>query len=81
MKKKWYEIVTDLGIDLNPIIWFIMSAIFIFTGYWIIYSGIEEESPHLAAIGTLVAALGGAGIARVRSSRVSVQEVPPSDPE
>ena len=68
---RWYKIVSDLGIDLNPIIWFILSAVFIFLGYFIIYSRIEKETPHLAAIGTLVAALGGAGIARVRSSKIA----------
>ena len=72
--KKWYEIVQILGIDLAPIIWFVLTAVFIFTGWWLIYAGVKESDQGMAAIGTLFASLGGAGIARIRSSK-------PQEPE
>jgi len=49
-------------IDWEPIIWFCLSAAFIFCGYFLFDSG----KPELA---TMASALGGAGIARVRSSK------------
>jgi hypothetical protein len=63
MKKKWYEITQALGIDIDPIIWFLLSAGLIFAGVLLI----ENEQ---TAGGTLFIALGGAGITRVRGSRV-----------
>jgi hypothetical protein len=63
MKKKWYEITQELGIDLDPIIWFLLSAGLIFCGILLIKN---EQT----AGGTLFIALGGAGITRVRGSRV-----------
>lgn len=66
MKKKWYEIIPQflnaLPFDLDPMIWFLMSAGLIFGSYNLATKG-------ETAAGTLLAALGGAGIARVRGSR------------
>jgi len=65
MKKKWYEIVGDLGIDISPVLWFFLSAILIFMGNGFIKDG-------KTGAGTLFAALGGAAITRVRGSRKNV---------
>ena len=74
MKKKWYEIIPQflnaLPFDLEPMIWFIMSGVLIFGGFKL---AIEGET----AAGTLLAALGGAGIARVRGTRKNVTDKPP----
>ena len=61
MKPKWYD-----RIDWEPVLWFFMSAIFICAGSFIF---INTESKSLEALATLFSALGGAGIARVRSSK------------
>jgi len=84
--KRWYEIVQILGIDLEPMIWFIMTAAFIFIGSKLIYSGLETAAVNGAitakaagetAAGTLFASLGGAGIGRIRSSRERLARQPP----
>ena len=55
-------------IDLEPIIWFVLSACLIFLGNVFI----EDEK---TAVGTLFIALGGAGITRVRGSRKKEKEI------
>ena len=54
---KWHD-----RIDWEPVIRFSLSAIFICGGYFLF----DEGKPGW---GTLASALGGAGIARVRSSK------------
>jgi len=65
-KKKWYIIIPEflhaLPFDMEPMIWFVMSAALILMGFKL---AIEGQT----AAGTLLSALGGAGIARVRGSR------------
>ena len=74
MKKKWYEIIpqflSNLPWDLEPMIWFVMSSGLIFGGYKMV----KDEN---TAAGTLLAALGGAGIARVRGSRKNEPDTQP----
>ena len=64
--KKWYEIIpqflNDLPLDIEPMIWFVMSAVLIFMGY-------DEAVQGNSAQATLYSALGGAGIARIRGTR------------
>jgi len=62
MKKRWYEIVNELPFDLEPILWFLLSASLIFLGNAFIKDG-------ETGAGTLFAALGGAAITRVRGGR------------
>ena len=57
MPEKWHD-----KIDWEPILWFCLSAIFICGGYFLF----DQNKPGWA---TLASALGGAGIARVRSSK------------
>lgn len=73
MKKKWYEIVQELGIDVEPIIWFFLSAGLIFAGVGFI----KDEK---TMVGTLFVALGGAGITRVRGSRKKPDLLPLNRP-
>ncbi len=63
MIPKWYD-----KIDWEPVLWFILSAAMIFAGFYI-FSAAPADNKMLSAVGTLFIALGGAGIARVRSSK------------
>ena len=65
-KFRWYE-----KVDWEPVLWFCLSAVFIFIGYmiFVVWSQAPKEHPALAGIATLFSALGGAGIARVRSGK------------
>ena len=62
MKKKWYDIINELPFDIEPIIWFFLSASLIFAGV----AFINDEK---TAVGTLFTTLGGAGITRIRGGR------------
>jgi len=62
MKKRWYEIIGLLPFDIEPIIWFFLSTALIMLGVFFIGTDQKEA-------GTLFAALGGAGITRVRGGR------------
>jgi len=63
---KWYD-----KIDWEPVLWFCLSAAFIMIGFllFVVFTNAPKDHPLLAGIATLFSALGGAGIARVRSSR------------
>jgi len=72
--KRWYEIIPqflkEIPIDIEPMIWFFMSSVLIFAGH---YCVTNEKT----TAGILLAALGGAGIARVRGSRKDPPPAPP----
>ena len=55
----------NFSFEIEPIIWFILSAILIFIGAWMF----KENNVPFAS---LFSALGGAGITRVRSPNKTV---------
>lgn len=53
----------------NPMVWFILSAVFIGIGIWLFKDVEGEGSKYVASMATLFVSLGTAGIMRVRTPR------------